>query len=148
MDEKIVGNIRVSFDTGWFGCLFFTSDRLIAARTEEKRYSPEHSGPLTDFIARRRDRRVLEEGEKRERTYMTTHPNNILMADKNNIAISYSDIVKIEMKEPGRVWAGRITITAKTRKKPYKYMLREGKEVFDQHVSLVRSLMSDRLSIS
>ncbi len=148
MNEKVLGNIRVSFDTGWFGCMFFTSDRLIVARTEEKRYSPEHTGPLMEFIARRRDRKVLEEGETRERTYMTSHPDNILMAGKKNIAISYSDIVKVEMKEPGRVWAGKITITTKTRKKPYKYMLREGREVFDQHVSLVRSLMSSRLTIS
>ena len=147
MGEEIRGNIGVSIDTGWFGCLFFTSDRLIIARTEQKRYKSK-GGLLENYFARRIDRRVRKEGEERERVYMSTHPDNILAADKKNIAISYSDIVKVEMKRSGRARAGRITITTTTREKPYKYPLREGKEVFDKHVSLVRSLMSDRLSVS
>lgn len=148
MGEEIRGNIGVSIDTGWFGCLFFTSDRLIVARTEEKRYSSGRTELLLTIIARQRDRKVLEEGEERERMYMTTQPDNILAADKKNFAMSYSDIVKVEMKKPGRVRSGKITITTTTREKPYKYPLREGREVFDKHVNLVRSLLPNRLSVS
>jgi hypothetical protein len=103
---------------------------------------------LMDFNAHRRDFELREEGEERERTYMTTQPDDILAANKKNFAMSYSDIAKVEMKKPGLVRAGKITITTTTREKPYKYPLREGKERFDQHVDSVRSLLPDRLSIS
>ncbi|UCH04686.1 MAG: hypothetical protein JSW05_00550 [Candidatus Thorarchaeota archaeon] len=150
MSEAIRGNIDVDIDHAWYGCLFFTSDRLIVARTEYKRYyrSVGDTDLLMDFNARRRELELREEGEERERMYMTTRPDDILAADKRNFAMPYSDIVKVEMKKPGRVWAGKITITTTTREKPYKYPLREGKKMFDQHVNLVRSLLPNRLSIS
>ena len=116
MSEAIRGNINVSIDYAWYGCLFFTSDRLIVARTEYKRYHRSVGDPdlFMDFNARRRDLELREEGEERERMYMSTQPDDILAADKKNFAMSYSDIVKVEMKRPGRVWAGKITITATT----------------------------------
>ena len=64
MSEAIRGNINVSIDYAWYGCLFFTSDRLIVARTEYKRYyrSVEDTDLLMDFKARRRDRETREAG--------------------------------------------------------------------------------------
>lgn len=85
MSEVVKGSIRVHLDTSWFGCLFFTSDRLIVARTVEKRCYPD--GFLMEIIASRHYRKAREEGEERERTYMTMHPDNILAAGKESFAI-------------------------------------------------------------
>jgi hypothetical protein len=101
-----------------------------------------------EIIASRRHRKAREEGEEKERTYMTMHPDNILAAGKESFAIRYSDIISVEMRKPGRVWTAEVTIATTTREKPYKYPLREGKEIFDQHVNLVRTLLPDRLSVS
>ncbi len=147
MNEVTRGVIDVSFDTGWFGCLLFTSDRLIIARTEQKRYETD-GGLLMEYIARRIDIKVHREGEQRRLTYMTTHPDNILAADGKNLAIPYSEIEKVEMKEPGRVWAGKVTIKKTGREKAYKCPLREGKEAFDRHVNLVRSFLPDKLIVT
>jgi hypothetical protein len=148
LNETIKGNIGVSIDGGWFGYLFFTSDSLIVARTEQKRYSPEHMGPLTRMILHRVHGKKIEEEKNRERMYMTAHPDNILAADKKNFAIPFSCIDRIEMKKPGRVLAGKILISTNTREKPYKYPLREGSVPFDEYVSLLRSLMPSKLSLS
>lgn len=137
----------MSFDTGWFGCLLFTSDRLIIARTEQKRYETDR-GLLMEYISRRVDIKVRREGEQRRLTYMTMHPDNILAADDKNLAIPYSEVEKVEMKKPGRVWAGRVTIKTTTRERAYRYPLREGKEAFDRQVNLVRSFLPDKLIVA
>ncbi len=147
MNEVTRWIIDVSFDTGWFGCLLFTSDRIVVARTEQKRCETD-GGRLMEFISRRIDIKVRREGEQRRLSYMTMHPDNILAADTKNVAIPYSEIEKVEMKEPGRIWAGRITISTTKRERPYKYPLREGKEVFSRHVSLVLSFLPDRLIVT
>jgi hypothetical protein len=146
VSEVVKGAIGIHLDTSWFGCLFFTSDRLIVARTVEKRCYPD--GLLMEIIARRRYRKAREEGEEKEHMYMTTHPDNIIAADKENFAIYYSDIISVEIREPGRVWTAQVTIETTTREKPHKYPLREGKEMFDQHINLVRSRLPDKLFVS
>ena len=148
MNETIEGNIGVSIDTGWFGSLYFTSDRLIVARTEQKRFSQEETSPLTRMILRRFHGKEIEEDKNRESMYMKTHPDNILAADKKNFAIYYSCITRVELKKPGRFFAGKITISTTVGEKPYRYNLREGSVLFDEHVSLVQSLIPNKLVIS
>ena len=66
MNETIKGNIGVSIDTSWFGSLFFTADKLIVARTEQKRFSQEETSLLTRFILQRfrgKEIEVLEDAQ-------------------------------------------------------------------------------------
>ncbi|MFW9888487.1 MAG: hypothetical protein ACFFER_09905 [Candidatus Thorarchaeota archaeon] len=148
MKERVEGNISVSIDTSWFGRLFFTSNRVIVVCTEQKRFSPEESSYVTRMILRRVHGHEIDEDQRREQMYMTAHPDDILADDTKNFAIPYSNITRIELKKPGRILTGSITIAAANREKPYKYRLRESSVLFDEYESLLRSLMPDKLFIS
>ncbi|MFX1561590.1 MAG: hypothetical protein ACFFBL_13455 [Promethearchaeota archaeon] len=148
MNETIIGNIGVSIDTGWFGSLIFTSNRLIIARTEQKRYSQEHTSYLTRIILNRLRGKEIEEDKNRERMYLKGHPDNILASDKKNFEIPYSYIISVEIEKPGRVFAGKITISTTTREKPFTYFLREGRALFENHINLLRSLLPSKLVVS
>lgn len=72
-------------------------------------------------------------------------PESILTADKKNFAIPYSEITRVEMKKPGRFSGAKINFV--TDKKTHKFVLRQKKELFDNSTNLVRSVLSDKLSI-
>jgi hypothetical protein len=72
-------------------------------------------------------------------------PENILKADKENFAISYSDISRIELTKPGITSPTHILII--TDKKTYMFVTLL-KRLFDEPMNLIRSVIGNKLSVN
>ena len=151
MAEKILGVIRLRAGVRAPTALFFSSNRLIVAKTVggKWRFALASFGVWGEDAA---DSRAKQKAEK----LRELSPESILKADKNNFAIPYSDITKVEMKKGGRMRGSKLKVFTDTKKYDFRifskralagFVYREHKEIEDQ-VNLVRSVLSDRLSVS
>jgi len=142
MSEEILGRIEVADKWDNLLNLVFTSNRIIIARLVSGLGTALRGvtlGTLGWALTRR------EKGEKREE-YGRLSTESILKADKKNFAIPYVGIIKIEMKKPGTFSGGKIKIF--TSDKTHEFTFKEKKELFDERVNLVRSVLPDKLSLT
>ncbi|MFX0117440.1 MAG: hypothetical protein ACFFB3_23030 [Candidatus Hodarchaeota archaeon] len=130
--EEIVGVLEVPAQN-----LYFTSGRVIVAKIGG-------SGLLGLFGAAGVAAEAYRQKKKKEELEQLS-PESILTADKKNFAIPYSDIIRVEMKKPGRFSAAKIDFV--TNGKTHKFILLQKKESFDNFTNLVRSVLPDQLSI-
>jgi len=142
MSEEILGRIEVAYKRDNLFNLVFTSKRIIVARL---------SSALLGLF----------ETRKRQEEYGGTSAESILKADEMNFAIPYEEVVKVEMKRPSTFSRGKIKILAISKKFPdlpiakiiipvdvYEFTFKEEKNLFDERVNLVRSILPDKLSLT
>jgi len=140
MKEEILGRVEVEDKWGNLLNVVFTSNRIIVARLATilpHLILPALFGGPGDWRKERRERR--EE-------YGRLSAESILKADEKNFEISYTEIVKVEMKKPGTFRGAKIKIF--TSNKTYEFTSKEKKDLFDERINLVRSVLPDKLSIT
>jgi hypothetical protein len=86
----------------------------------------------------------MRAASKRARDLKKLSVESLMKTDKANFEIPYSDITKVEMKKGGMMTASVLRVS--TLKDEYKFNPVE-KKLFDEQVNLVRSVLSDKLSI-
>jgi len=163
--EKIIGTIgtytmiaKISFVTKMQGEIYqslcFTPRRIIVAETG--RFVPIENWKLSDLFWTKSDWRLKElneplNKEAREKAAVRAGElvklpvESILESDKANFQIAYEEIVNVKLQKPDKIIGWPLTIITNTKK--YKYALLNRGE-FDNQVSLIRSVLFDKLVIS
>jgi hypothetical protein len=146
MNEDILGIVAPTEGKGkggvrWGGtikrfALVFTSDRLIVTKLAGLLTILGGSlGDMGSLLASRLTKKTSE---------LAGMPlEEILKADKDNYAIQYSDIVKVDMKKRGLIGSPGIIISTATEKHVFVILREEG---FRSCVDLVNATLSDKLS--
>ncbi|MCK4368702.1 MAG: hypothetical protein KAV68_03415 [Dehalococcoidales bacterium] len=115
--------------------LCFTTNRMIVAEVGEP--SDAYSAGYAPFASLARD---LWRG-RRIRKIMKLSPEGILTANKKNFAVSYAEIVKVELFVVRRDRMIRIRASADT----YEYLLAKPKE-FQNYANVLRPVLADKLA--
>ena len=122
--------------------LVFTSERILVAKITGTLGVALSglSGVVGELERMALNRKVKEKSEK----FTSVSVEDILKADKDNYAIPYSEILKVEMKKGGFLWPPNISIQTKDKK--YSFKILEKKE-YDRYVDLVRTALPDKVYI-
>lgn len=151
MSEKLIGNIGVKKGNPVrsYYRLFFTDNRIICASTvgsKERFATGAGASIFTGFIVGGAiSDKLSDRAEKKELELLNQlEPETILQRDKENFAISYSDIKKITMKKFGKFSIGKIEI--QTSDKNYSYELRF-ERMFDDWVNVIKTAIPDKLEV-
>ena len=81
---------------------------------------------------------------KKAEEFAEISAEEILKADKNNFAIPYSEILKVEMKKGGFLSPPNITIFTADKKYSFKIL---DKKAFDSCVELVRTALPEKVYV-
>ena len=161
-DEKTIGTIgtytmTVTFSTETgeiYQLLLFTPRRIIVA--EAGRFKPIVNWKVSDFIWGNRRWRLSKlnsplRAEAREKAaaragqLVRLPVESMLESDKANFQIAYEEIVKIKLQRPPQIIGWPLTIITNTKK--YKYAILN-KDEFEHQSNLIRSVLTDKLTIS
>lgn len=139
MSEQILGNVEISYiRSAWSGyekdILLFTSKRLIVAKISSS-WSRFVGGAIPLVIERYQQKKKKEKLDE-------ILPDDVLETDKKNFAIPYSDIERVEVKKPGTISAATVKII--TKEKTHQFGVR--KNLFDDFMNLMRSVLADKLT--
>jgi len=128
MSDKIIGIIGptglVTDIVATFYDLIFTSEKIVATTI---------GWPGVNSLSKKKDTELQE-----------LPIDKILLNDKKNFEVHYSDIHKIKIKKPGLLIGAEINII--TYSTNYRFYIKE-KKAFDKHVNLVRSVLNDKLEL-
>ena len=125
-----------------FEDLFFTPDRVFVARvaTGAPWYAP------TEIDIAKSLYNVSYKLKKSEKGYLELPLGDVLKADKNNYAISNSEIIKVELKKFGRGSFINITTNKKTQKWFTLGLIPEKKDVkLEDYENILRQAFPDKL---
>ena len=150
MSEKIIGFLQVmqqGIDKIYLLC--FTSSRVIVTKKDIPQFESTAAVLLLGQVAAAIAAYNEKKNKAKNNQFLQLSPEDILKADNKNFSIAYSDIMKVEMKKPGRIWAPEINITTNNNRTLRFYMSREymNRELFDACFSLVHSVLPDKLSV-
>jgi len=145
MSDEILGRVEVADKEDNPRNLVFTSKRIIVALL------------VSELVAAVPVLSLLEMRKRREE-YGRLSAESILKADKGNFAIPYEEIVNVEMKRPSTFGKGKVMIfsnkillsSGEETKIPIVllFTFKEKKNLFDERVNLVRSVLPDKLSVT
>ncbi len=147
MNEEMLGTIDLPSD---HRMLYFTPNRVIVAKTGGS------AGWLFGAIGAAAE--AYRETKKREELKKLS-PESVLKADKNNFAIPYSSILRVEMKKKGIF--GSICVIADQKfgrdmkkkkdktigRDVYRYEKRIAKKGFEDCVDCVRSVLPEKVMV-
>lgn len=130
VSDKIVGHIEIDG-----GMLFFTSKRVIVARTSGIPTAFLIGGALGVGIAKHR-------ATRKYRKLSDVSAEAILAYSRKNYAIPYAEITKVEMNKPSVLLRGNTIIS--TTGKEHKFWMTKKREFMNQ-VDLLSSVLPDKI---
>ena len=144
MSEGIIGSVeadkKVKLD--WRVNLFFTKNRLIIAKLLS---GAEMMGSIMSDTASGAFGGGKEVMKKRREAYEEMSPEEIVSAHLENFALTYHEISRVEVKKPGLLGGTKIKVS--TFDRTHEFTLREKKQLFDERVDFLRSILSDKVSV-
>ena len=143
MSEEVL----VAIPTGKLEALFFTSNRVIIARTESAGSRFTRSLPFAFFGAlgmaiAARIQQSQQAKKTKELSKLT--PESILSADKKNFAIPYEEIMKVEFFK--KIWGPKVRISAGAGKYEY-YAAKSSKNQLEM-VNTLRTVLGNKVIAS
>ena len=144
MSEEIIGHVEADKKAklDWKVSLFFTKDRLIVAKLLSGK---EMMGSITSDMASGGFGSPKEAIKKRREAYEKMSPEEIVSADEENFAVPYHEISDVVVKKPGLLGGTKIKVC--TFGKTHLFTLKEKKQLFDERVNFLRSILSDKISV-
>ena len=144
MSEEIISRVEAGKKAklDWRVYLFFTKNRLIVAKLLS---GAEMMGSITSDMASGGFGSPKKVMKKRREAYEKMSPEEIVSADEENLAITYNEISKVEVKKPGLLSGTKIKVS--TLEKTHEFTLKEKKQLFDERVDFLRSILSDKVSV-
>lgn len=132
MSEEKLGVVRCKLGATDYD-LFFTPQRVVVAKTGNSLMWAALLGAIGQAIA-------AHMSKKRSEQLRDLTIESILSADRQNFHIAYEDVVRAQVKKPGGLMAGKLTID--TGAKAHKFILADKKMFVDDHDVVQRCLGS------
>jgi len=150
MSEEVLGVIKVfrpAFMRQIHENLYFTLDRTVVARTsggKGRMLFGAVGGAIEGAIQ-------YQEAKKKGEQYSQLSLEDILKADKNNYAISNSEITEVELKKFGKGTKLNIKTSTKHGRAMYGetkwYVEGAWKDIGEKHENMLRPIFKDRLIV-
>jgi len=144
MSEEIIGRVEADKKAklDWRVTLFFTINRLIVAKLLS---GAEMMGSIMSDMTSGAFGGPKELMKERREAYEKMSPEEIVSANEENFALAYHEISRVEVKKPGLLGGTKIKVS--TFDKAHEFTLKEKKQLFDERVDFLRSILSDKMSV-
>ncbi len=141
MSEEIIGRVEADKKAilDWRVNLFFTKNRLIVAKLPS---GAELMRSAMFDVAFGGPKKLMKE---RREAYEKMSPEEIVSADEENFALTYHEISRVEVKKPGLLGGAKIKVN--TFDRTHEFTLKEKKQLFDERVDFLRSILSGKVSV-